>query len=92
VLLHLTDEPGSYSPPILSALEEGRSALYRDMRFYNDFRILLCTWLYDLRFGTSYRIIKRENHLASVIDGLADLPETQKRVQAKVDSILDKSS
>lgn len=75
VLLHLKDEPASYSPPVLDALLQGTTARYRDMHFFNDFRILLCSWLHDLHFVTTYRILKRENHLSRIIDGIEGLPE-----------------
>ena len=88
VLLHLKDEPGAYSPAILQALEEGRVALYRDMRFVNDFRILLCTWLHDLHFPASFNIIKRRGCLSNVIDGLEALPELRARLHALADGIL----
>lgn len=91
VLLHLADEPASYSPPVLAALEEGRSALYRDMRFYNDFRILLCTWLYSLHYGTSYHILKCEGHLDNVIAGLGGIPEVREKVRSTVNGILEKA-
>lgn len=88
VLLHLRDEPGSYSPSVLSALEEGRTALYRDMRFYNDFRILLCTWLFDLHFPTTLRIVKRNGQLERIIDGLVSLPELREKMRAAARKVL----
>jgi hypothetical protein len=88
VLLHLKDEPEAYSPAVLSSLEEGRVALYRDMRYYNDFRILLCTWLFELHFPTTLRIIKREGHIERIIDGLTALPDVREKARAiTLDSI-----
>ncbi|MDL2216387.1 HD domain-containing protein, partial [Desulfovibrio sp. OttesenSCG-928-M14] len=56
VMLNAVDEPKRCSPAIVAALEEGRTALYRDIRFVNDFRLVLCTWLHDLHFSTSLRL------------------------------------
>ena len=92
VLLHLKDEPHSYSPAVLTALEQGRAALYRDMRFYNDFRILLCTWVFDLHFPASLRIVKRAGHLERIIDGLSALPEVRATVRGALDARLDSAA
>jgi hypothetical protein len=86
VLLHLADEPERWSPAVLSALEERRAALYRDMRYYNDMRIMLCTWIFDLYFPTALSIVKREGHIGRIIDGLAALPEVRAKVRAAVAS------
>lgn len=90
VLLHLRDEPGAFSPVILSALEEGRTALYRDMRFHNDFRILLCSWLFDLHFPATLRAVKRSGHMERIIAGLDRLPEVQEKARAAVREALEK--
>ena len=90
ILLHLKDEPGSYSPPVLEALRQGRGALYKDMRFHNDFRILLCTWLFDLHFGSSLGIVKRAGHMDRVIDGLDALPDVQSEAREIAGRILSR--
>ena len=87
MLLHLADEPQRYSPAVLSALEEGRTALYRDMRYYNDFRIVLCTWVFGLHFPAALRIVKREGNLKRIIDGLAAVPEVRAKAIAAVVSL-----
>lgn len=92
VLLHLKDEPESYSPAVVQSLEQGRVALYRDMRFYNDFRILLCTWLHDFHFPASFAIIKRRGCLSGIIDGLEGLPELRARLHAFAGETLEKAT
>ena len=86
VLLHLADEPARVSPAILDALKEGRSARYADMRYYNDFRLLLCTWLDELRYETSLAIAKRQGHMDLLINGLCGAPEAQALARARVDA------
>lgn len=88
VLLHLADEPGLYSPPVLEALKEGRPAQYGDMRYYNDFRLLLCTWPAELRYAASLRIVKRQGHLDRIIEGLGGVPEAQALAAARVAAVL----
>lgn len=84
VLLHLADEPGAVSPAVLGALKDGTPALYADMRSYNDFRLLLCTWPGALRYGASLVIAKREGHMERILDGLYGVPEAQALARARV--------
>ena len=91
VLLHLADEPERCSPVVLSALEERRTALYRDMRYYNDFRIVLCTWVFDLHFPTALHIVKREGYIERIIDGLAAVPEVREKAGVAVKAVLEPS-
>lgn len=88
VLMHLADEPERYSPPVLEALMQGRSALYGDMRYYNDFRLLLCTWLGELRYAASLRLAKRQGHMDRIIEGLGGVPEAQALARARVAAVL----
>lgn len=88
VLLHLEDVPGACSEPVLKALEEGRVALYTDMRYHNDFRILLCTWLHDLHFASSLRIARREGYYDRILAGLSPLPDIQRAAAKFVESRL----
>ncbi len=87
VLLHLKDEPESFSPAVLDSLVAGRTALYRDMRYFNDFRILLVTWLYDLHFAASRRIVFRERRLEGIVDGLEALPKVQAQARAVLETM-----
>lgn len=87
-LLHLKDEDGRYSPAVLQAFEEGRVALYADMRYFNDFRILLCSWLPDMHYDVSRRLLKREGRLDSIISGLANVPEVQDKVKKAAERYL----
>lgn len=88
VLLHLADEPGSFSPEVLKALKEGRTANYEDMRFYNDFRILLCTWPGELRYAVSREIAGRQGYLDRIIAGLYNVPEAQRACRERVDAVM----
>ena len=86
VLMHLADDPESWSASLLSALEEGRTGSFQDMRSYNDFRLLLCTWLYDLTFAVSVRRLREAGHLEAVLGGLAAVPEVQARARRAVEA------
>lgn len=88
VLMHLADEPGQVSPAILDALEAGCIAKYADMRFVNDFRVVLCTWVTDLHFATTFEIIKGQGSYARILAGLEGVPEVRAKAEALVMSRL----
>ncbi len=79
VVLHFKDEPCTYSPQILAALEEGRVASFSDMRAVNDIRLLLCTWMQDLQFAASRRRAVTGGYFEQFIAGLNGIPEVQER-------------
>ena len=84
VLMHLKDDPQNYSPTLLQALEQGRTASFLDMRCYNDFRLLLCSWLYDFTFPASLSLLQKSGRLDTIIAGLEGVPEVQARAEAAV--------
>lgn len=84
VMLNVSDEAGSCSPAIVEALEKGRLALYRDMRYANDFRVVLCTWLHDLHFPGSFQLAARDGRYSDILAGLQGVPEVQAKAAALV--------
>jgi HD-GYP domain len=77
VTAFLPDLPDRWSAKIYTDLMEGRSAKYGDMRFLNDFRLLLCTWLFGLKFPVSRTIIAEQGHVPEILEGLPDTPEME---------------
>jgi hypothetical protein len=92
VLLHLKDDPGACSPAILAALREKRTARYMDMRSFNDFRVLLCTWLFELRFAASLRAVREGGCFDVILDGLDRLPAVKAEAVAAVEACLGMAS
>jgi hypothetical protein len=85
VVMFLKDEPDTYSPAILDALEQGRVASFLDMRYHNDFRLLLCTWLYDFTFPASLAAVRKSGHVEAIITGLDGVPEVRERAARAVE-------
>ncbi|MDR2604871.1 MAG: HD domain-containing protein [Desulfovibrio sp.] len=89
MLLHLKDTPGVCSPAILTALREKRMARYMDMRTFDDFRLLLCTWLFELRFAASLRAIRENGCFNSILDGFTGAPDVKAEAAALVENRLN---
>jgi hypothetical protein len=74
VLLAVKDEPELYTPKVLEDALARRVAAYADLRSVNDFRVLLGTWQYDLRFAFSRRRLALEGHLRRLLEALPLFP------------------
>ncbi len=88
VVMYLQDAPEQYSMPIWQALEAGSPGVYTDMRFHNDFRLLLCSWIGEFAFGESRKIVRDDGLLLPILDGLVGIPEVQAKARAIVEKRL----
>ncbi len=85
--LGLPDIP-DYSLGILSCLTRGEMANKRDLRTLNDFKILQLTWLYDLNFEASLRMVLERGYidkLAVVLPDVREINDAVNFVRAYVD-------
>ena len=74
VLLHVADDPGRWSDKVVEDVLAGRVARYVDLRFVNDFRLLLGTWMLELRFAATRRALAASGLMEEVLAGLPDDP------------------
>jgi putative nucleotidyltransferase with HDIG domain len=72
--LGLPDVP-DYSPGILACLARGVMANKSDLRTLNDFKLLQLTWLYDLNFVASLRIVLERGYIDKLARVLPDVRE-----------------
>ncbi|MGE4551664.1 MAG: HD domain-containing protein, partial [Desulfovibrionaceae bacterium] len=57
VLLGLASDPARWTPACLDALARRRNVDYASMRYTNDFRLLMASWIYDLGYPASARLM-----------------------------------
>lgn len=60
------DSP-EYSRKMLNNIMEGRIAAYSDIRTENDFRLMKLSWLYDMNFGTSIRLVVEKGYIEKLM-------------------------
>lgn len=72
--LGLPDLP-TYSDALLSCLREKKQATLSGLKTLNDFKIMQLTWVYDLNFPVSLRILSDNGHTDKII---AMLPQDDK--------------
>jgi len=81
VVLHLADEPDRYSAELVEQIRSGRIGDYSLMRYENDFKLLLLSWVFDLNFAVSRRTFLKRG-LAEELFGL--MPRTPELTQLEI--------
>ncbi|MCH5276290.1 MAG: HD domain-containing protein [Desulfovibrionaceae bacterium] len=80
VLLHVRDEPQAWTASVVADVLAGRVIRYSDLRYVNDFRLLLGTWLHELNFPATRSALAHSGVMDTILDGLPRLPEIEKAV------------
>jgi len=75
VNLGLKMHPDNYTPAILAAVRQRQMVNYQHMIWVNDFKLLLCSWLYDLNFQPSREIVQERGYLEQLFTYLPQKPE-----------------
>ena len=73
VLLHVKDDPSRWSRQVEEDVLQGRVARYEDLRFVNDFRLLLGSWMNELRFDATRRALAESGLMETVLEPLSRL-------------------
>lgn len=66
----LIDAPDKWTPALQEAVLAGQLGISSKMRYINDFRLLLCSWVYDLNFAASRALMRGQGHMADILAGL----------------------
>ena len=88
MLLHVEDDPARWSPKVADDVLAGRIARYSDLRYVNDFRLLLGTWMQELRFAATKKALVRSGLMEQVLSQLPDdalLKPAVERLHAMLD-------
>jgi HD domain len=83
VTLGLPDAP-DYSPTVLACLHQGRMAFKSELKTLNDFKLLQLTWLYDLNFTRSLKMVEERRYIdkmAAVLPENVEIREAIDRVR-----------
>lgn len=75
VTLHLKPHPIAYTRTILDDLRSKKMGKYDEMVWLNDLKLLLCSWVYDLNFPLSRRMLLELGYIERLFDLLPQSPE-----------------
>ncbi|MBZ0158244.1 MAG: HD domain-containing protein [Alphaproteobacteria bacterium] len=86
--LGLPDSPG-YSPEVLALLFDFRLIPLSMLKSLNDFKLTKLSWMYDLNFTTTYRLVRENGYIDRIAKTLPRTEEIEKAV-AFLHAYLDK--
>jgi putative nucleotidyltransferase with HDIG domain len=72
VTLNLVNDPGEYTEAVYQAVMNAGLCDYHDMHYVNDFKLLLVSWFYSLRYQTSLSLAKARNYPEQLFSLLPD--------------------
>ncbi len=75
VSLELQPHPDNFTPGILAKVQSRQMVNYQDMVWVNDFKLLLCSWVYDLNYGVSRTIARERGYVEELLGYLPRAPE-----------------
>ena len=74
--LGLVNDSGRYSARILEQVQKGALVNYQDMFWVNDFKLLLCSWVFALNYPATRRIMHQRGEIARLLDSLPPSSDT----------------
>ncbi len=80
VVLGLPDEPG-YSQEVLRCLRNGTMTKYSLLKTQNDFKLLQLTWMYDLNFTCSLRMVVEQDYINKLAKNLPQAGEITRAIE-----------
>jgi hypothetical protein len=86
--IEMPDEPG-FTPEVLDAILTGGRIDYKSLRTWNDMKLCILGWVYDVNFVPTLRRLKQRRHLETIFEFLPDIPDIHKvrdKIFAYVDS------
>lgn len=73
----LPDSPG-YSEKILSCIYKKKPASMEDVKTLNDFKLMQLSWVYDLNFKTTFKLLLERDYINKFISKLPQTVEVKK--------------
>ena len=87
--LGLIEDPLRYSPQVMGQLKDEGMVKYEDMVWINDFKLLLCSWIFGLNFPASRRTMDRQGYIWRLVDSLPITEETKTLKRRMLTSVND---
>jgi len=67
-----------YSPGFIDSIMNGRCTDIGDMKTYNDLKLSLLSWVFDINFLPTYQYIQQHGYIDRVVDSLPDTIDIRK--------------
>ena len=83
----LADAPDKWTPSLYESVMAGQLGVSSQMHYINDFRLLTCSWVYDLNFPASRRLMRQQGYMDDMLAGLppgAAMDKVRTRIAAEL--------
>jgi hypothetical protein len=85
--LGLADLPGTVSEECIAALNSCAVVRLDTAKCFNDFKLLQISWVYDLTYATSRRILLERGYIPALASTLPERPDVREAVSKALDSL-----
>jgi hypothetical protein len=85
--IEMPDEPG-VTPEVLDAILTGSRIDYKSLKTWNDMKLCILGWVYDINFVPTLRRLKQRRYLETIFEFLPDTPDIRK-VREKIFAYVD---
>ena len=79
-ILGLDEAPDKVSAPCIAALDGGDIVPLTTITCFNDFKLLQISWIFDLTYTTSRRLLRERGYIQSLAATLPDRPDIRQAV------------
>jgi hypothetical protein len=86
VELDLPDEP-VYSKKLIESMHKQKIISMNDLKTLNDFKLLQISWVYDINFIPSFKIIKNNDYITVIANSLPVTKEISEVVKSAFDYV-----
>ncbi|MDP3283124.1 MAG: HD domain-containing protein [Desulfobacterales bacterium] len=86
ITLGLSDTP-SFSEKILESIQRHEFAKMKDLKTLNDFKLLQVSWVFDINFIPSFKLIKKNNFIGMLKETLPRKKEISEAVKTASDYV-----
>ena len=80
ITVHISTAPGC-SPAVIEAFQAQRFVHFKDVKSFDDYKLLAIGWVYDLNFKPSFERVRQQHY----IEKLADTLPQNSRIQSAVE-------
>lgn len=89
--LGFVDLPGKVSEECIKTLAAGRVVQLKDVMVLNDFKLLQISWVYDLNFASSRRLLLDRGHIPELAASLPERPDIGEALERALEWLEGKS-
>ncbi len=88
VVLHVRPHPTAYTTAVYDKVWQAARGDYRELRWVNDFKLMLCGWVHDLNFAPSRRLLVERGLFDRLLANLPDI-EPMRRLTGRLHEIME---